>query len=347
MKKIAIFQTDLNIGGIEKSLVNLLNNIDYKKISIDLYLFDNNNLVYIDDIPRSVNIIFLNRLNKLTKFIPFKLVYLFYKNKIKEEYDISIDYNSYSPETAVAALKVNSKKKIIWIHNDVKIKLKEEYKYRILHFFFKSKYKYFNSFVSVSSGALESFKEVNKVKNKRYHVIPNIIDTYEIKAKISDKCNIKVDKNKINLVTVGRLVHQKGFDILINEFYDVIKENDKYHLYIIGDGPLKEEINNQIKGLNLSKYVTILGYRKNPFNIMDKMDAFILTSRYEGQGMVFKEAEAIGLNIILPDHLKKYVEGIPSTKNIHESILNVKKQKHKFNYLKEYNKNIINEFNNL
>lgn len=347
MKKIAIFQTDLNIGGIEKSLVNLLNTIDTKENKVDLYLFDSEYMIYKNDINEKINVKFLKRLPSICKFLPINIVKLFYKSEVEDEYDIAIDFNSYSPDTALAAIKTKSKRKVIWIHNDIKIKLKEEWKYKVLHFFFKGKYKYFNEFVAVSKGALDSFKEVHNLKYKRYKVIPNIIDTKEIKSKKNEPCNIRVRNDVVNLVSCGRLVHQKGFDILINEFYEVIKENEFYHLYIIGDGPLKDELNMQIKNLNLSKYVTILGYKKNPFNIMNMMDAFILTSRYEGQGMVFKEAECLGLDIILPSNLSKYVDGIKPSSNIHKDILKLKKHKNKYNDLKEYNESIITEFNKL
>src|SRR5574344_631330 len=141
MKKIAIFQTDLNIGGIQKSLINLLDNIDYQQFDIDLYLTTVDNLL-INDINKNVNVHNLKKLPSFTKLIPFKILKNFYKNKIKQEYDVSIDFNSYSMDTSLAALNVKANKRVIWVHNDIDIKLKEEFKYRILYFFFKSKYKY-------------------------------------------------------------------------------------------------------------------------------------------------------------------------------------------------------------
>ena len=54
---------------------------------------------------------------------------------LNKEYDLAIDFDSYQMHTAIGALKCKSKKKAIWIHNDIQIKIKEEFKYRILHFF--------------------------------------------------------------------------------------------------------------------------------------------------------------------------------------------------------------------
>ena len=118
MKKIAIFQYDLSGGGIERSLINLLNQIDLIKIKIDLYLFGKENF-FSQTIPKEVNIIYLKAFPNFFKFIPITLLIKLKKMDIKPvDYDIAIDFNTYSPETAVGAIKALSKQKIMWIHND-------------------------------------------------------------------------------------------------------------------------------------------------------------------------------------------------------------------------------------
>ena len=346
MKKIAIFQTDLNFGGIQKSLVNLLNNIDYDKYKIDLYLFSHDN-VYENDIPKDVNIIYKKALPYFTRIISFKLLNKNYTNTIDSKYDVAIDFNSYSMDTALACLNVVANKKVIWVHNDIDIKLKEEGKYRVLYKAFKEKYELFDTYVAVSKGALDSFKKYNNYKNKTYLVIPNIIDTKEI-FNIKDVDNdLKVDDTKYNLCSVGRITHQKGFDILIDEIKKLSKENFKFHLYIIGDGPKRKEIEKKIKQLKLSDSITMLGAKKDVYSYMDEMDGFILTSRYEGQGMVFLEAKALGLDIIMPKYLEKYVEGITGTNDIVKSTLKLKKHDKKYDNLNKYNNDIIKKINNL
>ena len=347
MKKLAVFQVDLNIGGIQKSCVNFLNNIDSKKYQIDLYLTDKNN-AYSSDLNKSINIKYIKKLPYITKLLPISILKMFYNPKIEDTYDTVIDFNSYSNETAIAAIKTKARKKVIWVHNDVEVKIKEEILYRILHLVFKSKYKYFDTFVGVSTGALNSFIKVNKIKGKETIVIPNLIDTKEIKNKLKDDTDIEVDKNKINVCSTGRLVHQKGFDLLIEEINKIKDDLDNYHFYIIGGGVKENELNNLIKKYNLEDLITITGYLKNPYPLMNKMDAFILLSRYEGQGMVFLEAKALDLDIIMPKHLEKYVDNeILGTNDIKESLLNIKKKKHEFNDLLDYNKRIIDKINNL
>lgn len=347
MKSIAIFQADLNIGGIQKSCVNLVNNIDYKKYNVDLYLTEKEN-IFIKDINPHVNVYYIKKLPYITKLIPFSILKIFYNPKIEKNYDTVIDFNSYSNETAIAAIKTKSTRKIEWIHNDVEVKIKEEILYRILHILFKSKYKYFDSYVGVSQGSLDSFIKVNKIENKKCEVIPNFIDTNEIKEKMKSKSEINVDEKKINIYSCGRLVHQKGFDILVNKINDIKDKLKNYHFYIIGDGPEYDNIKKLISDNGLDDIITLTGFLSNPYPTMKKMDAFILMSRYEGQGMVFLEALSLGVDVIMPHHLEKYVDGvIKGTNDIESAILNLKKHKHKFDDLKEYNDNIRNKINNL
>lgn len=346
MKKIAIFQTDLNIGGIQKSCINILNNIDTKKYEVDLYLVEKNN-VFLKDINKSINVKYIKKLPYFTKVLPIKLLMLIYNNHINKEYDVVIDFNSYSQETAIQAIKTKAKKRIAWIHNDFVAKMQEEKKFKILYKASKAKYLYFDSFYAVSEGALSSFRELHNYQDKEYVCLPNLIDTKEIKKKMEESTNIKVNTQKINICSTGRLVYQKGFDLLLVELLKMKEELNDYQFYIIGGGSEEEKIRFLIKHYELDEYVTMLGYQSNPYPIMKQMDAFILMSRYEGQGMVFLEAMSLDLDIIMPKHLEKYVEGIKGTDNIRSSILNVKKRKRKFNNLNEYNKKIIDKINNL
>ena len=346
MKRIAFFQTDLGYGGIQKSIINLLNSLDYDKYEVDLYLFSRFN-VFKDSLNDNVNIIYKKSLPYITKFVDFELLNKIYTNTIIKEYDVAIDFNSYSMDTALACLNVKANKKVIWIHNDIKIKLKEEGKYRVLYHFFNKKYKYYDSFVAVSKGALDSFKEFNNYKSKQYLVIPNIINTEEIFNLINEQEDIIVDNNIYNLCSVGRLTHQKGFDILLDDVKKITQNNFNFHLYIIGDGPSEKQLKRQIDCLQLNDYVTLLGAKKNVYSILNKMDGFVLTSRYEGQGMAFLEAKSLGLDIVMPKHLEKYIDGISGTNDIVKSILKLKKHEKKYNSLKSYNNDIIKKINSL
>lgn len=347
MKKIAIFQNNLSVGGIQKSLINLLEQLDKTKYEIDLYLFENQKFFEVQ-IPEKVNIIMQKKSCKLSKFIYFNLYKKIKKNIYKgKQYDVAIDFDSYQFDTAFGALSVNAKKRVIWIHNDVEIKIKNEVKYRILHHFFKSKYKYFDEFVAVSGGIVEPFRRVNKTGDKIIHVIPNYINTKEIIEKSKEKSDLILDDKKYNIVSVGRICHQKGFDILVNNMKEIIDKRKDIHLYIIGDGPDRGKIENLINEKKLKEYITLLGNKKNPFKYIKDMDGFVLTSRYEGQGMVILEAMCLGLDIFITKNLEKYNENIYGYEDIVEPIVNAKRKNKEINELKEYNSNITKKIENL
>lgn len=344
MKNIAIFQQDLKMGGIQKSLLNLLKKMD--KYNVDLYLFDKNNF-FKAELPSNINVIYLKSFSKIYKLIPFNIIKKIKKINIKKEYDIAIDFNGYSNECAIGALNTKSKKTLIWCHNDIIIKYKNEWKYRILFNNFKSKYKFFDHIINVSEGAMHSFIDKTKIDSEKVMYIPNYIDTEEIINKSLEDIELELNKNTYNLIAVGRICKQKGFDILIDYIEKITEKNKNINLYIIGDGPDKEKIQKSINEKNLNNHIFLLGAQTNPYKYMSKMDGFILTSRYEGQGIVALEAITLGLDVFVTKNLQKYLPEIKVTDDIVEAVLNANKKEKSTNNLDKYNKEIDIKISNL
>ena len=101
-----------------------------------------------------------------------------------------------------------------------------------------------------------------------------------------------------NIVSAGTLEHRKGFDLLINVMAKLVKENDKVHLTLLGDGPEKENLRQRINSLNLSGNVSLAGFQKNPFIYFSKADLFVLSSRYEGLPNAMLESLACGTPVV-------------------------------------------------
>ena len=349
MKKIAIFQDDLNIGGIQKSLINLLNSIDYSENSVDLYLFDDSGQ-WIDSVNENVNVRLLKPMKRLYKFLPFDfaLTKSGYDSVFPDySYDLAIDFNSYQPWTAACAILIPADKRVMWVHNDVEIKYSEEFKYRILFKAMKGKYKYFEAFACVSTALIESFKHMTGECDKEYYVIPNLIDTDEINSLKDVPNDININDDLMNVCAVGRLCHQKGYDIMVDYFKEAVESRKDLMLYIMGSGPDYDMLNSLVGKYSLEKNIRLLGGCKNPYSIMNKCDAFISTSRYEGQGINILEAKALGLQIIIPKHLEKYVEGICGSDNIVDNLVKLEKKPKIADNLEEYNKKSLAMFNNL
>ena len=95
------------------------------------------------------------------------------------------------------------------------------------------------------------------------------------------------------IISVGRLSKEKGFDILIKAFEKVQKDID-CRLVIIGDGPLKDELEELADELGIAEMVWMPGYDANPYKYVSKADVFVLSSFFEGLPNTLIEALAVG-----------------------------------------------------
>jgi len=342
MKRIAFFQDNLGVGGIQKSIINLLRCFDYENYEVDLYLSDSKRFWDVD-FPEQLNIKYLKHIPRALSFIPFdiakKLVSLDFEGV--EEYDLAIDFNSYQFSCALGALTVPAKRRVMWIHNNVDVKLENEWKYRVLWHNFKDKFKYYDEFVGVSKGVVGPFRDCSGMFEKKFNVIQNTIDTDEIYSKINEEVDFEVDDTKLNFVALGRLCHQKAYDIMLESFSKVVEKRDDVHLYIIGDGEMRMMLEYMRDSLGLTDYVTFLGQKTNPFVYMNKMDAFLSTSRYEGQPLNVMEAKALGLPQYCTKNLEIYSEGLVGYEDIVDALIHAKREEKQRDDLVEYNAEII------
>jgi len=103
---------------------------------------------------------------------------------------------------------------------------------------------------------------------------------------------------KTKIGTIGRLVDQKNYPTLLTAFSLVIRKNPNFHLYIVGDGPLKEQFQNLADELEIRSAVTWLGRTDMISEFLSSVDLFVLSSKYEGFGLVLLEAMAAGTPIL-------------------------------------------------
>ncbi|WP_346868670.1 glycosyltransferase [Clostridium sp. UBA5119] len=328
MKKDILFVINsLTIGGSEKSLVSLLNVIDYSKYRVDLLMLRKGesldkyipNEVNILDIPNFY--IYLNnenydktivkallyrmcrikssidiRLNKLESKKTKNNQQIFYINqknilkRIEKKYDIAIAFAQGFP-TYFVVDKVDADNKIAWINCDYKA---TTYNKELDKIFYDKIHK----IVAVSESSKDSIINVNKNYTNKIVVIKDIVNPDIIVNMATEKIK-EIDSNEVNILTVGRLViGYKGYDIAIKTADLLRNSGYKFKWYVVGDGQDKEKLQDLVKVYDLEKYFILLGSRDNPYPYMKKCDIYVQPSRNEGFGLTVIEAKILKKPIV-------------------------------------------------
>lgn len=129
----------------------------------------------------------------------------------------------------------------------------------------------------------------------RVCTIPNPV---EFGGKGQKETQISSTPASCNVVAMGRLVPQKGFDLLLKAFAHISQHHPQWSLKIVGGGPLRAELENQSEILGIRDRVHFLGPVSDPFPIFHSADLFVLSSRFEGFPNALCEAMACGLPVI-------------------------------------------------
>ncbi len=311
-KKVLFFADGLYGGGAEKVLQTLLQHLDKDKFEITLYSMKQEALN--DLYPQDINYHYVFSscsesasvwkklrvccLNKIKLFVYYHLSPTwFYRLFIKGEYDTEVAFiEGYA--TRIVSGSTNPKsKKIAWVHID----LEQNHWTRIAFQSLNEEDKVYQKFDLVCAVS----KTVSDVTQKLFPnirqslVIYNPIDEQQIVKKSMETFhNDKWIQSNITFISVGRLVHQKGYDRLLPIFKRLVNEGYPISLNILGTGTNKEKLEAYIGENNLSEYISLLGYVNNPYPYMVKSDIFVVSSRSEGFSTVVSEALILGMPIV-------------------------------------------------
>lgn len=314
MKKIVFGITSLTLGGAERVLVDLANNLSemqeyqitifaiYGQGELEKQVSSKVTLQSIYDIP-------YNKLSKIKQKLVVPLSILIEKNKIykkyiENKYDVEIAFLE-GPITRIFACGKEKNKKIAWVHNDIAQVFGTGIKANLKRKIDEKLYDKFSKLIFVSKNNLESFKQTYPSNRAEKQVIYNYIDSQSVLDKSEAETEADFNTNQTKLLTVARLVPQKALDRLIKVHAKLIKDGIKYNIYIIGDGPEKERLQQSIKDNNCEETVKLLGKKENPYPYMKKADYICLLSQFEGYGMVLEEAKILNKYILITDTAAK------------------------------------------
>ncbi len=333
MKKSIVFVIpSLDAGGGEKSLINLLNTINYDLYDVDLLLFYKSGL-FLKLVPPQVKILqvsgnflifkkgllfsllgFLFKLNFYLFFnrLKFAVKNNLYKNKaiaeqknweyvnasipkLRKNYDAAIGFLEKSSNYYVVH-KIYSRIKIGWIHTNYSasgMSNKFDYSY----------FKKLNFVVSVSAECQEDL-ELNFPNFKdKIKCIHNIVSPGLILKLANEHLDFTdFDSSIPLLVTVARLSHEKGIDVALEAATILKKNNINFKWLIIGDGSQKSILKTKIKEYNLKDNFILMGLKQNPYPFIKAATVYIQPSRYEGKSIAIDEAKILAKPIIVTDY---------------------------------------------
>ena len=312
MKKIIFGITSLTLGGAERVLVDLANKMS-ERFDITIFmLYSNGELEAELNKKIKLKTLYNKKYTELTflEKILASLKVLINKKKIfkkyvdKEEYIAQISFLE-GAITRIFSVKSNFKtKKIAWVHNDMQKVFGNGIKAKIKKIMDEKAYQKYNDIIFVSEDNEKAFNSFYKENIKsRKNIIKNYVSSERIlnlSVELSEYKKI-YKEDEINVVQVSRLVEQKAIDRLIKVSAKLINENSKIHIYVIGDGPLKERLQKQIEDLNVEEKITLLGAKKNPYPYIKNADVFGLFSYFEGYGIVIDEAKILRKYVIITD----------------------------------------------
>lgn len=305
MKKVKIlyFIDDLSMGGIQRLTVSLLSLFNKDLIQVDFLLLDDNKTYPLEDTVKSLGSkvyklenIWIRRPDDYLKYI--KAVDNFFLNH--HDYDI-VEMHSSSKNYLVLkyAKKYGIKCRIAHSHN-IGFQTKNKFKILIGNILKKRLIKYSTDFFACSVDAGKWLFGDDIVKQDNFKVIYNSISfdkfKYNEETRKKVRRDLQINEDCFVVGHIGRFIDQKNHKFLIKIFKEIVNDNSKARLLLLGEGPLQEEIKEEVKELKLEDKVIFLGVKEDAYNYFQAMDVFLFPSLYEGLGIVLIEAQASGLS---------------------------------------------------
>ena len=289
MLKIGFCINSLEMGGAERLLVDIVNALyetnDYEihiltKLKSNSYFFNliKDKIKYHFLLEKKVKGLFSKTRESILKKINFK--------KFSDKVDIIIDFLDGDFFSYIK--RVKDKEKIVWLHSSYKNLLM-----RKKHI--DEKLKYYQKILVISDDMEKELLEMRK-DLKNIYKIDNFVDYQEIDKKLNENLKMNFDFNQKYFLTVCRLnEEQKDVKTLI-EAFSLYTGEEK--LVIVGDGPDRKILEDLCMAKNLKDKIIFLGMLNNPFPFMKNAQAFILSSKVEGFGLVLVEALYSGTKVI-------------------------------------------------
>ena len=294
-KKELLFSiNDLRVGGIETAIINLLNNIDHKKYNVTLVMEEKTG-VLLKNVNKNVkvqelkvsnnkNVIIRKGINFIRKLNFSILNY--------HKFDFSCCYATYSLSANKIALTA-SKNNSIYVHSNYRYIYKDKTEFK--NFFNCRNISSFRRIIFVANEAEKDFIKIYPELKNKCLVLNNFIDPDKILKLSTEKISETHPKNKKLFVFIGRLDDSSK---KVSRAINLLKSLSDVNLLIVGDGPDRKMYEDLVTKNDLSKRVTFVGQKTNPYPYIKLADYVILTSDYEGFPVTYLEAITLHKRIL-------------------------------------------------
>lgn len=296
-KKVLFLIPTLGGGGAEKVLVNLVNNLDVNRYDVTVQTI----------FMAGVNAQFLKSHIKLKqgKLKQFRgnshLMKLFsprflYRWIVGKQYDVAISYLEGPSARIISGCPFESSKLINWIHCTFKSEKEVRLGFRS-GAEARAYYSRFDAHAYVSKRVLQQFlKFLPDLKNN--NVIYNTNEDDKIRILAEEEVTDYDFSGKKTIVSAGKLVQNKGYERLIKAHVRCIHEGMPHHLLIVGEGDLRNSLQNMVEKMGAGATVHLMGYRANPYKYLSKSDMFVCSSFSEGFSTAVTEALILGKPVV-------------------------------------------------
>ncbi len=317
-KQILFINGHLNTGGVEKSLIDVLQHLDYEKYDVDLLLLEDVG-DYIHDLPPQVHVILhglqntygpvktsLQRCIQSKDWFCFRmriifiLMKLFGQQKIalaqkilteNKHYDCVIGFRS-GICTQIAAWAVKADRRITWWHHG---------EITVNSVAYEEAAQLCDKIAVVSDSCSRMLAEAFPALAEKLVTIPNMLDIQKITEKSEEFSPYPEDM--LHIVSVGRLAPEKHFENLIQAAAALKEKGNSFCWHLIGDGPMRSSLSSAIQTAGLERYVILEGNQPNPYPYMKHANLFVHPSYVESQGIVVMEAMALGVPCVVTKSL--------------------------------------------
>ncbi len=285
----------MRIGGAERATLHLMNGLAAKGLRVELVLLQKTG-DFLGKINSGIKIVDLNK-RKALFGIPAFRKYL----KLNDPDKLFVVQNHIQIMALLAVRLSSWKGKIILNEQSTYLKNLNGFKGKVQQILNKFLFPMAHSITVVSEGAGKELQILFPHLISRIHVINNPIITNDFEtAKNRPVEHPFFESGKKVIVSAGRLVKSKNFELLIHAFRQVI-ENIPAKLIILGDGKEMHHLVELINSLGLSDEISLPGFVEDPCRFYSKADLFVLSSDFEGLPGVIIEALACGCKVVSTD----------------------------------------------